>query len=338
MIEIMFSSLYAMLTSPSTMGLMLLGGLLRTYRRRDTGHWRKVVDRARDPLRLRDGNDPGRRLPADDARGERHQRTNLQHPVRSSRRRRRRCHHDRWLSDGQEGRGRPRPGRQHYGVGCRRHHRRDCLRDHDPRARAGRAVVQPGRILPAGGDGHHLHRLPCRRQSDLQRHHCRPVRDDAGHHRHRPIHRRRRASPATSSSCGTASAWSPPCSRYSPSPKWSHLPSRADRFPRCRWKPRISPIGSCSKASWKCRGIGGSCSAPRLSARLSAWSPGLGGSAAAWMCYGHAVQTSKHPERFGKGAVEGVIAPEYREQSPKRAARCFQRCFSAFPAVPAWPC
>jgi TctA family transporter len=38
--------------------------------------------------------------------------------------------------------------------------------------------------------------------------------------------------------------------------------------------------------------------------------PGLGGSAAAWFCYGHAVQTSKHPERFGKGAVEGVIAPE----------------------------
>ena len=28
------------------------------------------------------------------------------------------------------------------------------------------------------------------------------------------------------------------------------------------------------------------------------------------MCYGHAVQSSKHPERFGKGAVEGVIAPE----------------------------
>lgn len=38
--------------------------------------------------------------------------------------------------------------------------------------------------------------------------------------------------------------------------------------------------------------------------------PGLGGSAAAWMCYGHAVQSSKHPERFGKGAIEGVIAPE----------------------------
>lgn len=38
--------------------------------------------------------------------------------------------------------------------------------------------------------------------------------------------------------------------------------------------------------------------------------PGLGGSAAAWICYGHAVQTSKTPERFGKGAVQGVIAPE----------------------------
>jgi putative tricarboxylic transport membrane protein len=38
--------------------------------------------------------------------------------------------------------------------------------------------------------------------------------------------------------------------------------------------------------------------------------PGLGGSAAAWLCYGHAVQSSKHPERFGKGAIEGVIAPE----------------------------
>src|SRR6185436_10754402 len=38
--------------------------------------------------------------------------------------------------------------------------------------------------------------------------------------------------------------------------------------------------------------------------------PGLGSSAAAWICYGHAVQSSKTPERFGKGAVEGVIAPE----------------------------
>ena len=38
--------------------------------------------------------------------------------------------------------------------------------------------------------------------------------------------------------------------------------------------------------------------------------PGLGGDAASWICYGHAGQTSKHPETFGKGNIEGVIAPE----------------------------
>lgn len=43
--------------------------------------------------------------------------------------------------------------------------------------------------------------------------------------------------------------------------------------------------------------------------------PGLGGSAAAWLCYGHAVQTSRTPEMFGKGAIEGVIAPETASNS-----------------------
>ena len=43
--------------------------------------------------------------------------------------------------------------------------------------------------------------------------------------------------------------------------------------------------------------------------------PGLGGDAASWICYGHAVQFSKHPERFGTGTVEGVIAPETANNS-----------------------
>jgi len=43
--------------------------------------------------------------------------------------------------------------------------------------------------------------------------------------------------------------------------------------------------------------------------------PGLGGEAASWICYGHAVQSSKTPDRFGKGAVEGVIAPETANNS-----------------------
>lgn len=38
--------------------------------------------------------------------------------------------------------------------------------------------------------------------------------------------------------------------------------------------------------------------------------PGLGGDVACFLAYGHAKQTSKHPETFGKGNVEGVIGPE----------------------------
>ncbi|MCI2418388.1 tripartite tricarboxylate transporter permease [Saccharopolyspora sp. K220] len=36
--------------------------------------------------------------------------------------------------------------------------------------------------------------------------------------------------------------------------------------------------------------------------------PGLGGSVAQFIAYGHAKQTSKHPEEFGNGSIEGVIA------------------------------
>lgn len=43
--------------------------------------------------------------------------------------------------------------------------------------------------------------------------------------------------------------------------------------------------------------------------------PGLGGDAASWLCYGHAVHTCKNPENFGKGDVRGVIAPETANNS-----------------------
>ena len=43
--------------------------------------------------------------------------------------------------------------------------------------------------------------------------------------------------------------------------------------------------------------------------------PGLGGDAASWLCYGHAVQTCATPETFGKGDVRGVIAPETANNS-----------------------
>jgi TctA family transporter len=48
--------------------------------------------------------------------------------------------------------------------------------------------------------------------------------------------------------------------------------------------------------------------------------PGLGGDVASWLCYGHAVQSSREPERFGHGAIEGVIAPETANNSKEGGA------------------
>lgn len=38
--------------------------------------------------------------------------------------------------------------------------------------------------------------------------------------------------------------------------------------------------------------------------------PGAGGSASAFVAYAHGIQSAKEKEKFGKGAIEGVIAPE----------------------------
>jgi TctA family transporter len=38
--------------------------------------------------------------------------------------------------------------------------------------------------------------------------------------------------------------------------------------------------------------------------------PGIGGETSVWVSYAHAKQTSKHPETFGQGNVEGVIAAQ----------------------------
>lgn len=48
--------------------------------------------------------------------------------------------------------------------------------------------------------------------------------------------------------------------------------------------------------------------------------PGLGGEAASWFCYAHAAQSSPTPERFGNGAIEGVIAPETANNSKEGGA------------------
>lgn len=45
--------------------------------------------------------------------------------------------------------------------------------------------------------------------------------------------------------------------------------------------------------------------------------PGVGGTLAAFLAYGHAAKTSKNKAQFGKGAVEGVIAPETANDADK---------------------
>ncbi|HEY5608825.1 MAG TPA: tripartite tricarboxylate transporter permease [Alphaproteobacteria bacterium] len=45
--------------------------------------------------------------------------------------------------------------------------------------------------------------------------------------------------------------------------------------------------------------------------------PALGPTVADWVAYGHAVQSEKNKERFGKGDVRGVIAPEAANHSVK---------------------
>lgn len=48
--------------------------------------------------------------------------------------------------------------------------------------------------------------------------------------------------------------------------------------------------------------------------------PGIGGNGAQWIAYGHAVQSSDDPKRFGHGAVEGVIAPAIASAGERTSA------------------
>lgn len=48
--------------------------------------------------------------------------------------------------------------------------------------------------------------------------------------------------------------------------------------------------------------------------------PGIGGNGAQWIAYGHAVQSADDPKRFGRGAVEGVIAPAIASAGERTSA------------------
>jgi len=55
--------------------------------------------------------------------------------------------------------------------------------------------------------------------------------------------------------------------------------------------------------------------------------PGLGAEVASWLAYGHAVQTATDRSRFGKGAIEGVIAPETANNSKEGGSLLPTVCF-----------
>lgn len=103
-----------------------------------------------------------------------------------------------------------------------------------------------------------------------------------------------------------------------PHPRWS---SACSACPKSSIRPvpasarplnssSIFPAKTAASRGRKSKAASRSCSVRPSSARSSAPMPGLGASPAAYMAYSEAQRTSKHPEQFGKGAIEGVMAPE----------------------------
>ena len=72
---------------------------------------------------------------------------------------------------------------------------------------------------------------------------------------------------------------------------------------------RVSIRASCGRRGRSCRVTGArSCAAPFIGFWMG-FKPG-GATPASFMSYAFAKRFSKHPERFGKGEIEGVVAPE----------------------------
>lgn len=80
------------------------------------------------------------------------------------------------------------------------------------------------------------------------------------------------------------------------------LSGRAIRYSKNRKDNRISwaEFKSCLPVLFRSSAMGTAIGAM----------PGLGSTVAAFLAYGEARRTSKHPEEFGKGSLEGIAAPE----------------------------
>lgn len=66
------------------------------------------------------------------------------------------------------------------------------------------------------------------------------------------------------------------------------------------WRTGVIDVWKSRWLALRCSGFGA----------LIGMIPGLGGSVVDWLAYGHALQTTKDRDEFGKGDIRGVIAPE----------------------------
>jgi putative tricarboxylic transport membrane protein len=82
----------------------------------------------------------------------------------------------------------------------------------------------------------------------------------------------------------------------------SDLSSKAIQFSKKKIDNRVSwaEFKSCIPVMFRSSALG----------TLIGAMPGLGSTVAAFLAYGEARRTSKHPEEFGKGSLEGIAAPE----------------------------
>ena len=63
--------------------------------------------------------------------------------------------------------------------------------------------------------------------------------------------------------------------------------------------------------------------------------PGLGGTVSSWIAYGYAKGVSKHSAEFGKGNIEGVIAPETSNNS-EQGEQWSRRLLLGYPVMGEW--
>ena len=93
------------------------------------------------------------------------------------------------------------------------------------------------------------------------------------------------------------------------------------------WMPTWADIKQCMGTMIRCTGVG----------FFLGLLPGCAPSVTTFVAYDLEKRVSKHPERFGHGAIEGVAAPKGRT-TPPPPPDSFRSSRSGFPRRPRWRC